>query len=58
MYAGTGDIFNEPTYLGTDLGNAQVINCTYNKSFTPATVPQKIFEYNKVEIVGLQEPLK
>ena len=58
IYAGTGDVFNEPTYLGTDLGNAQVINCTYNKSFTPATVPQKIFEYNKVEIVGLQEPLK
>ena len=58
MYAGTGNIFNEPTYGVSDLGNTQVINCTYNKSFTPATGPQKIFEYNKVEITGLQEPLK
>ena len=58
MYAGTGNIFNEPTYGVSDLGNTQVINCTYNKSFTPATGPQKIFEYNKVEIAGLQEPLK
>ena len=58
LYAGTGSIFNEPTYIASDLGNTQVINCTYNKVFTPATAPQKIFEYNKVEITGLQEPLK
>jgi hypothetical protein len=59
LYAGgTGAIFLEPTYLGTDLGNTQVINCVYNKAFTPAVGPQKIFESNKIEITGLQEPLK
>lgn len=58
LYAGSGAIFNEPTYAGGDLGNTQVINCTYNKAFTPAVAPQKIFEYNKVEITGLQQPLK
>ena len=58
LFAGSGVIFNEPTYNVSDLGNTQVINCTYNKTFTPAVGPQKIFEYNKVEIVGLQQPLK
>ena len=59
MYSDTGDIFSEPTYGVTDLGNTQVINCVYNKAFSPLTTPlQKIFEYNKVEIAGLQEPLK
>ncbi len=58
MYAGTGNIFNEGTYAAGDLGNTQVINCIYNKSFTPGVAPQKIFEYNKTEIIGLQEPLK
>ena len=59
LFAGAGGvIFKEPTYNVNDLGNTQVINCTYNKTFTPAVGPQKIFEYNKVEIVGLQKPLK
>ncbi len=58
LYAGTGNIFNEPTYGVGDLGNTQVINCIYNKAFTPALAPQKIFESNKTEIIGLQIPLK
>ena len=58
LYAGSGNIFSEPTYSGSDLGNTQVVNCVYNKAFTPAVGPQKIFESNKIEITGLQEPLK
>jgi hypothetical protein len=58
LYAGSGNIFNEPVYGVGDLGNTQVINCIYNKTFTPAVAPQKIFESNKTEIIGLQQPLK
>jgi hypothetical protein len=52
IYAGSGDIFNEPTYAGGDLGILLSINNTYNKTFVPTI---KIQEHNKFEYVGLQD---
>ena len=52
MYAGSGNIFNEPTYNVSDLGILLSINNTYNKAFAPTA---KIVEHNKFEYVGLQD---
>jgi len=44
MFAGTGDIFNEPTsYDAADTGVTLVKYCTYNKDFT-ASIPSKLIE--------------